>query len=266
MGTRCNYRVVLLLFWIAAGLAMPAAAQDPPGASRVCQDAGTDAEREHNLPSGLLLAIGLVESGRVDPQTGRVAAWPWTINAAGIGRMFNTAEEASGATRTLLAQGIVSVDVGCFQINLMHHPRAFASLEEAFSPRANASYAARFLTELRASTGSWEAAIAAYHSADAERGGQYRDRVLARWSSPMRVQAATPPVDRILAWLPVQAGRPMQILTPSNRGMAPTTIRILPVSNNASAPGLSQPALPAIIKLPRGTDRPHTSGRAICSL
>ena len=251
MRTRCNHPIILPLLWIAACLATPAAAQTTPGAASVCQDAGADAEREHNLPSGLLLAIGLVESGRVDPQTGRAAAWPWTINAAGIGRMFNTAEEASGATRALLAEGVVSVDVGCFQINLMHHPRAFASLEEAFSPRANASYAARFLTELRASTGSWEAAIAAYHSADAERGGQYRDRVLARWSSPLRIQTIEPPVDRILAWLPVQADRPMQILTPSNRGMAPTTIRILPVSSHPSAPGQPQPALPAIIRLPR---------------
>lgn len=241
---------LLLSLWVAIDPSTRAWAQDPVGAAKVCQDAGTDAEREHHLPTGLLLAIGLVESGRVDPQTGRAAAWPWTINAAGIGRMFDTAEAARGATQALLAQGVVSVDVGCFQINLMHHPRAFSSLEEAFSPQANARYAARFLTELHASTGNWEAAIAAYHSADAERGGQYRDRVLARWSPSMRFEPIAPPIDRVLAWMPPQAGRPMQILTPSNRGMAPTTIRILPISN----PSVSGPALaplPAVIKLPR---------------
>ncbi len=251
-----TYGIALLLpLRLAIGPLTPAWAQGSPAVARVCQDAGTDAEREHRLPSGLLLAIGLVESGRIDPQTGRAAAWPWTINAAGTGRMFNTAEEARGATRALLAQGVTSIDVGCFQINLMHHPRAFTSLEEAFNPPANAGYAARFLTELRSTTGSWEAAIAAYHSADAERGGQYRDRVLARWYPNTRVPpiatSVATPVDRILAWLPAQAGRSMQILTPSNRGMAPTTIRILPISSNPSAPGQTQAALPAIIRLPR---------------
>ena len=40
------------------------------------------------------------------------------------------------------AQGARSIDVGCMQVNLLHHADAFASLEQAFDPVANARYAA----------------------------------------------------------------------------------------------------------------------------
>ena len=52
--------------------------------------------------------------------------------------------------RAVQAQGVRSIDIGCMQVNLMHHPNAFATLDAAFDPLANALYAARFLTELRA--------------------------------------------------------------------------------------------------------------------
>ncbi|MEJ1977686.1 MAG: transglycosylase SLT domain-containing protein [Acetobacteraceae bacterium] len=46
----------------------------------------------------------------------------------------------------------------------MHHPDAFATLDEAFDPQANAQYAAVFLQRLHVMTGDWSAAAAAYHS------------------------------------------------------------------------------------------------------
>ena len=146
-----------------------------------CVSAGTAAERQADLPPGLLLAIGRVESGRADPATGTVTAWPWTINAAGAGRSFAGKDAALAAVRAALAQGVASIDVGCFQINLQAHPHAFASLEEGFDPAANAAYAARFLSLLHTRLGSWDNAVAAYHSATPERGGPYRDLVMASW-------------------------------------------------------------------------------------
>ena len=71
--------------------------------------------------------------------------------------------------------------MGCYQISLLYHPQAFDSLEQAFDPVANAEYAARFLAALKSRTGSWSAAVAAYHSTDPLRGGPYRERVLAGW-------------------------------------------------------------------------------------
>jgi len=155
---------------LRAGMAQPA---EP-----TCEAAAMLAERQSALPSGLLTAIGQVESGRSSTSGG----WPWTINAAGQGYHFDSRDEAIRAVQALQARGVRSIDVGCFQINLMYHPAAFASLEHAFDPAANARYAATFLNELQARTGSWDGAIGAYHSATSERGGAYRARVFAAWT------------------------------------------------------------------------------------
>src|SRR5271165_6672069 len=95
-----------------------------------CERAGVAAEQAAGLPSGLLLAIGRVESGRWDSTLARVTAWPWAINAAGKGQWFPAKEAATQTVRALLDGGTRSIDVGCFQINLMWHPTAFANLEQ----------------------------------------------------------------------------------------------------------------------------------------
>lgn len=160
-----------------------------------CEAAGAEAERAWQLPPGLLAAIGRIESGRYDPATGKVAAWPWTINAAGQGRYFDSSPTAVAAVRDLQMQGVRLIDVGCFQIDLFYHPEAFTTLEDAFDARSNADYAARFLSELYGRTGSWEAAIADYHSAAPEEGGPYRTRVIADWQGGgVRIATALPPL------------------------------------------------------------------------
>ncbi len=159
-----------------------------------------DAERSEGLPSRLLEAIGLVESGRPDPVSGRAAPWPWTINVEGQGRFFASKAEAVVAVEGALAKGIHSIDVGCMQINLLHHPNAFATLQEAFDPHANAAYAARFLKQLHAQSGSWESAAAAYHSQTPGRAEDYQRRVLATWSPSLLL----PPRQRA-GFAPMQA-------------------------------------------------------------
>jgi hypothetical protein len=164
------------------------------GDFNVCERAGAAAEQEGGLPAGLLLAIGRIESGRWDPQRNRVIPWPWTINAAGKGQWFGSKDDAALNTRAQLYGGTRSIDVGCFQINLLWHPTAFSNLDEAFDPSANARYAARFLLDLYGRTGSWEAAVETYHSADPTLGFAYRQQVFASWQSaaPINVAATTP--------------------------------------------------------------------------
>ncbi|HQT78744.1 MAG TPA: transglycosylase SLT domain-containing protein [Rhodopila sp.] len=141
----------------------------------------TTAEYVHRLPPRLLAAISLTETARVDLRSGRLRPWPWTINAEGEGHAFETKQDAIAAVRALQARGVQSIDVGCLQVNLMFHPKAFASLDEAFDPRANADYAARFLTELYADGHDWAHAIGAYHSETPALGDLYRVLVMARW-------------------------------------------------------------------------------------
>lgn len=157
---------------------IPAAAE--PG--RLCRAAIQAAERAAGIPAQLLMAIGRVESGRRDPDTGAFHPWPWTINAEGRGQFFPTKAAAIAAVQQLQAQGVRSIDVGCMQINLRHHPDAFPNLDAAFDPATNARYAARFLTELNASRNDWQRAASAYHSQTPEFAEPYRARVLAAWA------------------------------------------------------------------------------------
>lgn len=160
---------------LACGLSLPHAA------SADCVAAAKQAEDAWRIPPGLLLAIGRVESGRRDPATGTTAPWPWTTNAEGAGRHFDGPDTAVSHVQALQARGVRSIDVGCFQVNLHHHPGAFASLADGFDPARNADYAARFLASLHAQTGDWPAAAARYHSSTPGVADGYRARVLAAW-------------------------------------------------------------------------------------
>jgi Transglycosylase SLT domain len=154
------------------GLLLPAGA--------VCRAALAAAEARYAIPTGLLQAIGMVESGRRDEATGERRPWPWTINIEGEGRFFDTKAQAVTWVRQAQAQGTRSIDTGCAQVNLLHHPAAFASLEQAFDPAANADYAARFLKELRTMAGgNWMTAVGYYHSQTPELAAAYRDQVQA---------------------------------------------------------------------------------------
>lgn len=178
-------RVVLCLLPLLLALVLPhpAPAQVPSPAD-MCESAIASAEYAGRLPPHLLGAIARVESGRPDPRTGRLDPWPWTINAQGTGAFFPTKADAIAAVQRLQASGVRSIDVGCLQINLMFHPNAFASLDEAFEPVANARYAARFLDELRTASKDWLQAIGDYHSQTPVLGEDYRQRVLALWRDP----------------------------------------------------------------------------------
>ena len=198
----------------------------PAGAnpSQLCQGAVTRAERAAAIPAGLLHAIGRVESGRRDPETGEFGPWPWTVNAEGRGQFFPTREAAIAAVREMQARGVRSMDVGCMQVNLHHHPRAFANLEEAFDPEANARYAARFLGELQAARGDWMVAAGHYHSHTPELSQAYRARVQAAWGATAALAAAMPPAPAPAGAVPPRLslanGAERAQLLPTNGGAA----------------------------------------------
>ena len=149
-------------------LALPA----PARADTACSDAAREAERSAGLPSGLLSAIGHVESG------GR----PWSVNSGQQGVRFGTRDEASSYVQGLLDQGRRIIDVGCFQVDLYYHPEAFARWQDGLDPQINAAAASRILQDLHARTGDWNQAVALYHSADPLRGTPYMQAVLRSWT------------------------------------------------------------------------------------
>ncbi len=232
-------RLVLLALLL---LPLPCLAQPPepaaglsalgvPAPGLLCQSAIAAAQAASRLPKGLLAAIGLVESGRPDPAAGgAVRPWPWTIDAAGQPTFFASKEDAIAAVQALQARGVASIDVGCMQVNLMHHPQAFASLDLAFDPTLNAAYAARFLTQLYGQTRDWASAAALYHSATPEIAGAYQERVLEAWGvppippipplSPSASGVATLaalPKGRVAVMLPAASGQDIRVIALGSR-------------------------------------------------
>jgi hypothetical protein len=179
-----RWRAGLLAFlFVAMAMSARAATGVPAGPRQeaLCAQAATRAEERHpEVPRGLLLTIGRVESGRPDA-SGALQPWPWTINADGEGLFFASKEAAVAWARDGLLRGVRFMDVGCMQVDLQMHPGAFASLEEAFDPTANAAYAARFLSALHAgpARGNWYVAIGMYHSQTPALAADYRAAVAA---------------------------------------------------------------------------------------
>lgn len=142
-------------------LALPQASH----ASRVgstCDLAAEMAAGRSGVPVDVLKAITRVEAGR---KTGEgFAGWPWTVNQAGDGSFFESKQAAVSHVQAALNRGETNIDIGCFQINIHWHSKAFASLDAMFDPTGNAEYAASFLLRLYRETGSWDGAIGAYHS------------------------------------------------------------------------------------------------------
>lgn len=176
-----RFSLKILLFWLCGGGAAWAGAIPTVLPALSCGAAGRAAEQTGGLPANLLVSIGFVESGRRDPVSGRIAPWPWTVNVDGAGYYFDSEQDAAAFAQNAEAAGAGDVDVGCFQISLENHPDAFGSIDAAFDPADNADFAARFLNQLKTRSGSWEAAIAGYHSALPALGLPYQRRVLAAW-------------------------------------------------------------------------------------
>lgn len=177
-----RFSLVPALAFAVASPALAGTAADP-NPWTMCAKATNRVERQEGIPRQLLRAISKAESGRFHGGKQVVMAWPWTVMAEGRGRYLETKAEAIAEVEGLQARGIKNIDVGCMQINLMHHRQAFGSLDEAFDPLTNVRYAASFLKTLAADQGSWAKAAAYYHSQNPDRYRGYRSKVREIWAA-----------------------------------------------------------------------------------
>ncbi len=218
---------------IVLGMMLPHGA----GAEISCAQAGNAAEAAGQLPANMLVSIGMVESGRADG-LGRVAPWPWTVNIDGAGHYFASKADAVAFTRLAQSSGAGDIDVGCFQVSLNYHPDAFADLETAFDPTANAAYAAKYLNRLKAQTGSWNAAIADYHSAEPDLGLPYQRRVLAAWHGIGSVPSAVGDIE-------IAAPDPVVIL--QSPGVVRATRYMRVITMDTAAPVIRRAGMPRVV-------------------
>lgn len=262
---------ISLLMALAVGVGLPidlASAQHPRSPpispspiaepSLQCRQAIAATERGAAIPSHLMAAIARIESGRPDGRGG-VSPWPWTINVEGAGYFYNSKAEAIAAVRDFQARGARSIDVGCMQVNLMFHPTAFASLDEAFDPLANARYAAKFLNTLYDQTHDWTKATAFYHSATPALGTPYQRKVFAVLPDEQRLRLAAGPAGASNVWSnnvwtnnvwntrgpawPTEGGQPRPAVAPSTGGYMLSnradTARTLPAPPGTAGRGLN---------------------------
>ena len=219
-----------------------AAAPAAPGG--LCGAAILAAQGRHAVPSGLLFAIGQVESGRPDPVTHRLVPWPWTVQAQNQSYYFTTKAEAVAWVQAAQARNIVSIDVGCMQINLMYHPTAFQNLDAAFDPDSNAEYAARFLVSLHAATADWQKASGLYHSQTLALAVPYAQKVEAAMTGKLPAYLAPPPPKPTMLAL-LQAAWGATINTPA--AVAP-----VPMLDNSAT------VLPVVASLAEPSTRPRS--------
>lgn len=207
---------------------------------QLCRSAIASAEIAYGIPPQLLAAIADVETGRRDPVNGRISPWPWTIDARGQGQFFVSKAGAVAAVQQLQAGGVHTIDVGCLQVDLRHHPHAFASIAAGFDPVTNADYAAGFLSRLHARLGSWPAAAAAYHSLTPALGAAYEAKVMQAWPMERRLAGLAPPGGLAVPMAPGSILPPFQtamgpLITP--RLQPPPRIFRLPTVGGMNPPG-----------------------------
>ncbi len=164
-------------------------------------------EAKFHMPSNMLRAVAVTESGKWVKQLEKNVAWPWTINVEGQGYQFESKAQAIRAVKHHIAEGKRSIDIGCMQVNLKYHPDAFRNLEQAFEPRYNVAYSANFLSDKYKQKGSWEYAIRNYHSANPVHSDKYIERVYQTWRKEDRgISVASLETRRPASYISVKSG------------------------------------------------------------
>ena len=147
-----RFKIILLIFLFNVLLfSFSLSAQQPKQSNdlrTLCDTFFKKHEIRSGIPPYLLKAISLKETGRWDNNKKETFAWPWTVTSGKGSHYFKYKQSAIRAGKRLQLRNIKNIDVGCMQINLKYHPKAFNSLEQAFDPNSNISYAALFLKKL----------------------------------------------------------------------------------------------------------------------
>lgn len=94
------------------------------------------------------------------------------LRARGFAKRFSSAEQAVSSVKNLFQLGHENVDVGLMQVNWYYHGGNFASLEDAFDPVSNVSYAVKYLQKHR-ETRDWWRSVGRYHSGTPEHAQRY---------------------------------------------------------------------------------------------
>jgi hypothetical protein len=139
----------------------------PAAAQESCVDNAVEVERKLNIPSGLLVAISLVESGMAG------APNPFAMSVEGRPIYASSSSDAARHLRDKKGKLRNNVYVGCMQLSLAAHRTSFAPIERIADPRENVLYAGRLLVRLHGEQGSWKTAVARYNGGSLRQAQNY---------------------------------------------------------------------------------------------
>lgn len=150
------------------------AAEVPNGYRQIAQEQG--------VPSRILYAIALTESGQTSLSKNRHRPWPWTLNVAGKGQYYSSRRQAWLALEQTRKQRQDSVDIGLMQVNWRYHHRMLQSSWQALDPYHNLRVGAAILRACQDRLQDWWQSVGCYHAPNNEqRADRYRTRVKDHW-------------------------------------------------------------------------------------
>src|SRR3546814_188966 len=152
---------VFALIWATAA---PLAEAAEPNA---CRTAIRAAEVRYDIPTDLLLAMGMVESGLN----------PFAINLAGRAKLPDNVAAAELLLVDADGHHYRDVTIGCMQLHARWHKASFGNQpERMLDAAANVDYAAHYLRRLYKDEGSWRVAVGRYNAGS--KGGRAYNRYI----------------------------------------------------------------------------------------
>jgi hypothetical protein len=140
-------------------------------ANEECLAAIDKYEQLYKIPTGLLKAVGKVES-----------EYNFLALNDGLGsHNFKTKQEVLNRINYLVDIGKTNFDIGCMQINYYWHRKNFNSIEEMLNVSWNVRYAASLIHGLYKEHGTWQAAVRHYHSYEPSIHKQYSKKIALAW-------------------------------------------------------------------------------------
>lgn len=197
VGDACRLLCVALLSSVLASGAASAAD---------CLTFAKQAEREYEIPTGLVQAIAQVESGHK----------PWALAVGGRTLLPGSREEAARVVRSRPAKGIF---VGCMQLSVKHHEANFNDKLDMLDPEENVDYGAQLLVQLQEATGSWTKAVQRYQGGRPEQQRRYVCKIASKLKD---IAPHSPALEELPACGQMTAARDRKPVRPPVEDATPT--------------------------------------------
>lgn len=166
-GGRFALAAGLLTASMALTVCGTAQAQSATQSKESCVTHAVEAEQKLGIPSGMLVAIALVESG----QDG--APHPFAMSVQGRPYYARNVSDAARHLRDHRGQLRSNTYVGCMQLSVATHRGEFQPLEKIVEPRDNVFYAGQLLVRFHGEEGNWKTALTRYNGSSGRRAQAY---------------------------------------------------------------------------------------------